>query len=41
MDAVEPHWADVLGDLAWLLVVCELDVLFWVGVVRGIEALLS
>jgi hypothetical protein len=41
VDAVEPHWADVLGGLAWLLVVFELDVLFWVGVVRGCEALLS
>ncbi len=42
MDAVEqPHWADVLGGIAWLVVVLEIDVLFWVGVVRGIEALLS
>lgn len=42
MDAVEqPHWADVLGGVAWLIVVLELDFFFWLGVVRGVEALLS
>ncbi len=39
MDAVEPHWADVLGGAAWCIVVLEIDFLFFVGVVRGIEAL--
>jgi len=28
MDAVEPHWADVLGGLCWLIVVLEIDLLF-------------
>lgn len=41
MDAVEPHWADVLGGLAWLIVVLEIDFFFWLGVVRGLEAALS
>jgi hypothetical protein len=30
-----------LTVLCWMLVLCELDVLFWIGVVRGVEALLS
>lgn len=42
MDAVEgPHWADVLGGVAWIVVVLEIDFLFFLGVVRGVEALLS
>lgn len=43
MDAVEQggHWADELAAWAWLIVVIELDLLFWLGVVRGCEALLS
>ena len=39
MDEVEPHWADVLGGAAWLIVVLEIDLLFFVGVVRALEAL--
>lgn len=39
MDAVEPHWADVLGGVAWLIVVLEIDFFFFVGVVRALEAL--
>lgn len=42
MDAVEEaHWTEVLGAWAWFIVVLELDFLFWLGVVRGCEALLS
>lgn len=41
MDAVGPHWADVLGGLAWVIVVLELDFLLFLGIVRAIEALLS
>lgn len=32
---------EMLTIVCWLLVLLELDVLFWVGVVRGVEALLS
>lgn len=41
MDAVEPHWADVLGGLCWLIVVLEVDFFIFEGIVRGAEALLS
>jgi hypothetical protein len=43
VDAVErrPDWIDTLGAWAWLFVFLELDFLFWLGVVRGCEALLS
>jgi hypothetical protein len=42
MDAVEaPHWTETLGACMWLIVFLELEFLFWLGVVRGCEALLS
>lgn len=42
MDAVEQgHWADELAAWAWLIVVVELDFLFWLGVVRAVEAVLA
>ena len=42
MDAVEaPHWTETLGAWAWFFVFLELDFFFWLGVVRGCEALLS
>lgn len=40
MDAVEaPHWAEILGAWAWLIVVLELDFLFWASVLRLIGVL--
>ena len=42
MDAVEqPHWAETLGAWAWFIAFLELDFLFWLGVVRALEAALS
>lgn len=41
MDAVGPHWADVLGGLAWVIVVLEIDFFIFEGIVRGVEALFS
>lgn len=42
MDAVDRgDWISTLGAWAWFFVFLELDFLFWLGVVRGVEALLS
>lgn len=38
MDAVEPHWADVVAGAAWLIVVLELDFFIVLGIVRAVEA---
>lgn len=39
MDAVEPHWADVVGGAAWCIVVLEVDFFIFYGIIRGVEAL--
>jgi hypothetical protein len=41
VDAVEEaHWTEVLGAWAWFIVFLECEFLFWLGVVRAVEAVL-